>query len=250
MTLEVHAAPGHVAMRVTARMGEPIVYKEDGIHFDGILARGAFLDLLPEERAAMPPIDAVDFPLDIDMPLSRWSVAPTVDADRRLLAPRSELGGHGDELRLWGWVASCASDDAWFGRGKLEVRKKPALGAMGRYTGDKSANLSAGHMKAYDLALPTVLALEVTWYAFGDPAEVQRLLSEHVPAIGAKRNIGSGRVLAWHVEPIAGDALSVIVGDGRALRRLPAGAAKGSPGRGTIRPPYYHPTRAVVSVGP
>lgn len=257
--IEIHHGRGYSPMRVVARMSEPIGYLGDLMHLDGLLSYASFHDLPLETRKTIEPIQTVEWPIDIGVPLSSWSVADPGNVDERLLKSRNGLREGprgmpktdcpaGTERRLWGWCASAADDSAWLSRGVIEVRKKPALGAMGRYTRDKSANLSSGHMKAYDLKIPTVTALTVEWFAHGDVDHVRHLLTEHIQYIGKKRNIGCGTVREWIVDEIAVDLSTVV--DGKARRRLPAGAADGSPGYGAIRPPYHHHTRVVASVEP
>lgn len=239
-------------MRITAHLAEPIGYLDDLLHIDAALAYGAYHDLNLATRKTIAPIQTTDWPVDLRLPLSTWwadhDPAYHGSVDTRFLK-RRRTGTHGTEPQLWGWCASAADDTAWLGRSKCEVRKKPALAEMGRYTEAKSHHLGTGHMKAYDLAIPTVLAHEVTWFAHGDPIHVRHLLSTYVPAIGKKRNIGNGTVSEWLVEPCEEDR-SVIL-NGRAMRRLPSGTAEGTQRHGTIRPPYYWTAgRAVMAVEP
>lgn len=255
--IELHLGSCYAPMRVVARMGEPIAYLGDLLHLDGLLAYGAYHDLDERTRRTIPPIDATDWPVDVAQPLSVWSVPADPALDERLLKSRngikrsvrgSEGIPAGTERRLWGWCASAADESAWLARGKVEIRKKPDLTKMRRYTDAKSHNLGSGHMKAYDLAFPTVTALEVVWYAHGDPERVRHLLSKYVPAIGKKRNLGNGTVTEWVVEETSEDRS--VLHEGRPTRRLPRGACEGAPGTGAIRPPYYHSSRFVESVEP
>ena len=252
MTLEIHRQRGHTPMRVVAHMGNPIAYADDGLHLDGLLHSAARHDLDERTRRTIEPIETAEWPTDFGLPLSTWSAPTAPDVDDRLCKSHKQLvkgaGGRGrDERRLWGW---CASDVAseWLGRSVMEVRKKPALGEMVRYARDKTVTIGAGPLKAHDLRLPTVTALEVVWFALGDIERVRHLLVEHVHSIGRKRNIGGGKVLRWTVEACDEDRSTVA--DGRPMRRLPAGAADGAPGQGAIRPPYWHHTRTVPSVEP
>lgn len=252
MTLEIHRRREHVPMRVTARMSEPIAYLGDLLHLDAFLHSAAHADLDMRTKKTLDPIETCEWPTDFGLPLATWSVEAPTGTDDRLLKSHKQLTkgcsqAARAERRLWGWCASAADDAAWLGRGVLEVRKKPALGEMGRYTVEKTAHLGSGHMKAYDLKIPTVLATSVTWYALGDLDEVRRLV-EGMVSIGKKRNIGSGTVRSWLVEPCDEDRSTIV--DGVAQRRLPVGACDGPEGWGAIRPPYWHQTRAVRSVEP
>lgn len=256
MTYEVRTRPGHAPMQIVARMDEPIVYLGDLLHIDGPIAYAVFHDLDEQTRRTIEPIECTDFPVDFRerTPLSTWWMDhdPAIhgEVDERLLA-RARKGGRGHYPQLWGWCASACSEQ-WEVRGKMEVRKKPALGEMSRYTDAHSAHLSSGHMKAYDLTFPTVLSREVTWFAHGDVDKIRVLLQRFVPWIGKKRNIGYGTVHEWVVteEPeMRNDA--AIVQDGKLMRRMPAGAVTGQTVRaGAIRPPYYHHTRIVMCEEP
>jgi len=243
---------GYVPMRIVARMDEPIGYLDDLLHIDAAISYGVYHDLDIATRRTIPPIQTTDWPVDLTLPLSSWWVDYDAElhgeVDPRLMK-RRRTGKNGTAPQLWGWCASAANDTAWEARSKCEVRKKPALGEMRRYTDAKNHNLGTGFMKAYDLAIPTVLAREVAWFSHGDPEHVRHLLSEYVPALGKKRNIGNGTVREWVVEPCDVDR-SVVV-DGKAARRLPAGVPDGTPRHGTIRPPYYWTAgRSVMAVEP
>lgn len=249
MTYELDTPRGFAPMRVIARMDEPIGYLGDLLHLDGPIAYAVYHDLDEPTRRTIEPVEVAEFPTDFRSrtPLSTWWVdyeaALHGDVDARLLEPGPQL---------WGWACSAADESSWTARGKIEVRKKPDLARMTRYTDARSAHLSTGHMKAYDLAFPTVFAREVTWFAHGDVDKVRYLLSTFVPAIGKKRNIGGGTVREWVVseEPGARDDLA-IHDDGKLRRRMPAGAIGGHSLRaGAIRPPYYHHTRVVLSEEP
>lgn len=255
MTLEIHRGRGHVPVRVVAHMAEPIAYLGDLLHLDGPLHYATYHDLDERTRRTIEPMETTAWPIDLALPLATWSVEAPAGVDDRLLKSRNGLRRAGTdcppgtERRLWGWCASAADEAAWQMRGVVEVRKKPELGRMARYTPDRTAQLSAGHLKAYDLALPTVTSLEVTWHALGEPDRIRYLLTRYIPALGKKRNLGNGTVQRWTVEACAEDR-SLAAPDGAPMRRLPHGAIAGAPGHGAIRPPYYHAGRAVESVEP
>lgn len=242
---------GHVPLRVVAQMDEPIGYLGDLLHLDAPLSYGAYHALDLQTRKTIEPIETAEWPTDLTLPLSTWWVDydPQIhgEVDPRLLK-RRRRGKGGPPPQLWGWCASAAVEDGWI-RSKLEIRKKPPIREMGRYTDAKTHNVSSGHMKAYDLAMPTVFAREIVWYAHGDQAAVQDLLERFVPALGKKRSTGSGTVRAWRVEPHVEDWS--VLRDGAPMRRLPLGAVEGGASRsGSIRPPYYHHTRIVQAVEP
>lgn len=222
-------------LRVVARMAEPVVYYGDGLHLDGILSWGAYRAM--EDKARLPPVSAVEFPIDFLLPVAKWvwpGEVSGVDNERVLTK-----GG-----KAWGWCCS-AVQDTWLRHSMTQIRKKPALEEMARLTTSPSANLGAGSMKAYDLPMPTSFALELVWYALGDADEVKRLL-DLVPAVGKKINLGNGRVLEWAVEAVDEDK-SIWDGD-KLMRRMPAGTYGGHATRRAIRPPYYHRSRLMDCV--
>lgn len=233
---------------VTAHMSEPILYSGDGLHLDGILAAAAFRDLDEQTRRRMPPLES-EWPVDIALPLARWVVDVGAEwpGDERLLRRRGK-GRKSITTELWGWRAS-AVQATWAQHGKAEVRKKPELAGMRRYAADRTVELGAGPLKAYDLAFPTAFAPMLHWYAFGGEDEVRRLLTTHIQALGKKHNLGHGTVMRWTVEPCAEDR-SVVDGD-RIMRRMPVQSClAGHLHHGAIRPPYHHHSRVVECVGP
>lgn len=225
-------------MRVTAHMGEPVVYYGDGLHFDGVLAYGAYQAwLTSHDRYELPPIGS-EWAIDFALPLAKWAVQSPVapNTDPRLLTPE----GH-----VWGWCSSMAQAD-WVAEGIHALRKYPAYRHFRRYTAAKSHHPGLGPMKAKDLPLPTRLAYEIHWYALGDPDETTHLLT-HVSHIGKLTHHGMGRVLRWEIEQMGADRS--IDYDGRLMRRMPWGYAQDRPGVvGAIRAPYHHFSRCVLSV--
>ena len=230
-------SPDWVPLKVVARMGEPIVHYEDGLYLDGPLAYGAFC-LMPD-RASLPPINAVDWPVDFDLPVAKWAVAaPEGDHDKRLLTV---------DGRAWGWCCSAAVVD-WQRRSTHMVRKHPAIEKMVQHSSSKSFHRGAGHMKAYNLPMPTCFAHEIKWFVLGDKDGVERLLTK-VRHLGKKVNHGNGRVLSWAVEEIEQDK-SIWDGD-KLMRRMPASVCdKRTHFTGSIRAPYFHHSRVMLCVGP
>ena len=252
MTYALRNTHGKVPMRVVARLDEPLAYLGDLLHLDGFLHSAALHDLDLRTRKTIEPIETADWPTDFTLPLATWWVDYDPDQHGEInpqLLKRGKTGKKGTDPQLWGWCATAADDEAWQVRSKLEIRKRPPLKEMGRYTDARTHNVSSGHMKAYDLAKPTVFSREVVWYALGDPDRVRHLLTAYITAIGGKRSIGSGTVREWLVEETSVDTDGVLV-DGKLARRMPAGAAEGAYRMGAIRPPYWHHTRNVGSVEP
>lgn len=224
-------------LRITAQLSEPVVYMGDGMHLDGILAFGALMEMHPDDRAALPLPSATDWPIDFDLPLERWSVVQGGAYD-----PRLATAG-----KVWGWRASAATGDV-VAQAIAEVRKRPPIAEMARYTSDKGVLVAGGSHKAWDLRFPTIIVPRLVWYVDGDQEGVERLL-RHIPALGRKVNHGHGTVSEWRVEPWH-ESWSV-ERDGMLMRRMPHAWRPELPaGRGGIRPPYHHRSRACPSVGP
>lgn len=222
-------------LRITAVMAEPVVTFGDGLHLDGAVAYGAFMSLPRPVRESMPPTSAPEA-LDFDLPLNRWHYE----------APEgSAAGALDDEGRVWGWQCS-AAHAVWQHHGTAEVRRRPPVQEMARYTDARTVQINCGPFKAQDKAFPTLWAPEIVWYAIGTPDSLRQLL-EHVPGLGKLTGHGHGRVLRWDVAEVGcADA------DRWARRRLPTTApgAVGWPARGAIRPPYYHASRVVPCIDP
>lgn len=240
MTLSI-IDDGLTPMRITARLTEPIVYQSDGMHIDGPLAYAAFCALDEDARYAIPPMH-LDWAEDMAVPLARWTAAPM---DGEVLDPRLLIDG-----MIWGWCAS-SEEVEWLAHGAAEVRKKPVLDEMRRYSDAKSAMVAGGPMKGYNLTYPTTFARSVSWSAIGDIDRVKYLLTRHVPALGKKRGHGWGTVAAWDVVEDSAAASSVFHRDGIAARSLPRSCGlRGRAALGSIRPPYHHRSRRVLSVEP
>jgi CRISPR type IV-associated protein Csf3 len=228
-----------IPLKITARMAEHVAGWDDGIHLDGILSFGAYRDLTAEQRLALPDI-TTPWAVDFDLPLERWTESvegvrchenlfiepPMVDREGR------SSGG------VWGWKASAAHAD-WKVAGLHNVRKRPDVGRMVRYTNSPSVNLKGGQFKSQDLPYPTRFAAEIVWYALGDLAMVRRLLAR-VISIGKLSNHGLGRVLEWTVEPHWDhDAWTA-----RVMPDMSSGVMA------SIRAPYHHPSRRIQCAVP
>lgn len=223
-------------LRITAELGEPLVYFDDGLHLDGLLGHAAML-AYREERGRGVAHCKPGWLGDLELPLARWEVpAPRPQRYHSWMLTR-------DHEHVWGWCASAVEAD-WRATGKMEIRKKPEVTQMGRWTTAASHVLSSGPLKAYDMALPALLATELRWFARGDPAAVSALL-QRVTHVGKKHRLGMGRVLRWDVQTIGHDWS--IARDGRLMRRMPDPAAS-SPLVAAVRAPYSDPNRQMPAL--
>jgi CRISPR type IV-associated protein Csf3 len=220
------------------------------MHLDGILAWAKFTDLPAEQRDEIPPITE-PWAWDFDLPLRSWSVqsATPTHIDDRLFVNRPRVRDGHKEGALWGWCASAVHAD-WLCEDRYAIRRRPELEQMKRYTTSPSVNLGAGQQKATNVLMPARFALELHWYAVGDRAEVERLLTTHVRAVGKITTKGPGKVRRWRVEPWARDWS--VQRDDELTRVMPIGyaVAGGFVAEASIRPPYHHHSRIVMAVRP
>ncbi len=239
---------------IVAEMTEPTVYFGDGLHIDGPLAYGAYMDLPLEQREQVPSISSA-WAVDFDLPLEKWE-GPAVlleGTDPRLTTDRVITADDDGLLRgtVWGWRASAAIPLDVPVEGLHELRKKIEVGRMSFYTGAKSHNVGTGPMKGRNMKFPTTFVRRFRWYLNGDSDRALWLLRKHVHAIGKLSRHGMGRVKEWMAEEVERDK-SVMDG-GRIMRRLPHSMAAPESDRyglGAIRPPYHHRSRICRTVEP
>jgi hypothetical protein len=205
--------------------------------FDGILAAAWFRDL-PYALTSHWPGPDEPWVRDLELPLARWSVPFPGPCDPRL---RDESG------QVWGWCASAVHAE-WSISTRVEVRKRVEFDQMTRWSSAGDVDVSSGRFKAADLKLAARVARRLEWYAVGDGDKIQKVLTEHITAVGRKVGHGNGRVLRWRVEDWAPD-WSVSRG-GALTRPMPQGYARGPVQRRGIRALYWHPSRQINCVVP
>ena len=109
----------------------------------------------------------------------------------------------------------------------------------------KKINTSLGPRKNTMKTAPGFITEEIRWSAWGDAAEIERLLRARISGLGAKRDHGYGRVREWSaVEGGREDPMTTLrhPGTGKLRRPLPAewvsfSAAATSPQ--PYKPPYW-----------
>lgn len=229
----------HVPLRIYCDLAEPVVYFGDGMAIDGIIAAAWFRDLPYELTSRWEHVTReTPWAPDLDLPLSRWSVPFAGACDPRL---RDDRG------RVWGWCASSVHAD-WRVHTSVEVRKRVAVDDMARWSSTPDVDVSAGRFKAADLRLPARVARRLEWYAVGSQRAIERVLTEHVTAVGRKVGHGNGRVLRWRVEEWPHDWS--VTRHGQLTRPMPYGYAPGMVRQRAIRPLYWHPSRQIACVVP
>lgn len=238
-------------LRVSARLGAPIVYFGDGLYLDSLVALACYRDMEPEEQRALPPLQSA-WADDFELPLQRWAVEASapIYVDDRLFEETPEIIEGTKHGRIWGWRSSavCAK---WLQQGTHTVRKRTALKELSRYSPAAGrVQTASGRFKSWQKPYPTRFACELVWYCVGELAELERLLSAHVTHIGKLGGAGLGRVLEWAVEPIPDD-YSLMRGE-QLMRVMPFGydAVGGIVCTETIRPPYHHRSREVPARRP
>jgi CRISPR type IV-associated protein Csf3 len=210
-------------LRVVAHLAEPIAgWDAHHGHLDGPLSWGAFLAWQAAHGRHSLPAAGPDQVVDFDLPLAAWT-RPAPGTVHPLA-----VNGDGD---VWGWACSAAAYNP-AALTRVEVRRKPATGAMARYAPDRKHHISTGPLKARDGVVPAVLAPRVEWWALGDPSAVRDLLGR-VTHLGRHTRHGHGRVLRWDV---AEDAAAR-----EKWRRRVFPDPAGSPD--TVRAPYHHQSR-------
>lgn len=242
----------HRPLRIEAILSEPVLYYGDGMHLDGILAAAVYAELDERVKRRMPPLSD-HWVSDLELPLSQWRIDVGEQwSGNPLLLARRRPGRSPRTTMLWGWCASAEVAD-WLVQGSAEVRKMPPVDDMIRWTDSASVNVGSGEFKGHDKRIPSAFAHTVTWYAYGDRDEVERLLQEHVYAIGRLRGHGWGVVEGWTVTCDDREDGWLHDARGRLMRRMPdlapvsGGAAKT---RAAFRPPYHHHSRVLHTVEP
>jgi len=236
-------------LRVIAEMGGHVGGTDFELPLDGILAFAAFREMPAAERAALPDLQTTPWALDFALPLETWSCETSLPpgADARLCLEGTVRDGEDGTRRghVWGWCASNAVA-AWVAEGLRQITKRSPHDEWVRRSDAGRVETAAGRFKPTRKPVPTRLAHRIVWFARGDLQQVERLLVDHVDAIGKIHNQGLGQVRRWIVEPAEED-WSIFGPDGVLMRRMPVGwdGRETPAGFGGIRAPYHHRSRAV-----
>lgn len=217
-------------LRVTCEFDSPVIHTWCGLNLDGPLQRAAFERWCADggDVADLPPLTGA-VAVDFDLPVATWR--------------------HDEH---WGWCTSDAQAD-WLYTEPVPFRGPTPHDTMKRFTVARSVNVSSGAYKPIDAKMPGHTPLgPVTWWVLGDADGLRKLLSR-VRYIGAKHNLGYGKIKQtlrgapiWRVEEIEDD--HSITRDGQLTRRMPAGFAAGRPGYGPCRAPRWHRSRYIECV--
>jgi len=238
-------------LKVTCTLIQPVLNPDDGLNLDGILSYGAYVSMSHDLQDELPPVDDAPWLIDFDLPVARWSTPLEAESaeqvDDRLLTPGGEV---------WGWSTS-NQQAAWVERQKYDTYGRTPETAMKRETDKVVVNTSSGRYKPiaehHEGLWPE--GGQCVWYALGDPDGVADLL-EHVPNIGAKHNVGYGKIECdlkgrpdWQVEVIDEDRS--ILDDGDLQRFMPLGFDDHYTSRPRpVRAPNWHRSRFIQCVGP
>jgi hypothetical protein len=210
-------------LRVTATLAEPVAALDlHAAHLDGPLSWGAFqLWQQTHGRHSLPPMGA-DSCVDFSLPLATWTRPAPDGAHPLTLTPDGQV---------WGWACSAAVYTP-AAHTKVEIRRKPADRAMGRWAADRKHHVATGPLKARDGVVPAVVTREIVWWALGLPNPVRETL-QPVTHLGRHTRHGHGQILSWAVQ------VDEAARDLWQRRVFPD--PHGTPN--TIRAPYHHPTR-------
>lgn len=177
-----------------------------------------------------PIVDADRAPIMIDS-LVAWSVAQRMgrgdvarDTEPEDLALPFARWQQGD---LWGWCASRAAYTVTRHTAG-QIRRKPATGAMARYTTVGRHHLALGPHKARDTTVEASWVDRLTWSCLVTDRDLLASLLADVTHVGRSRAIGYGRIGTWTIEPATNT-------DGWMNRHLP-----GDGPMQRVRPPYWH----------
>ena len=132
-----------------------------------------------------------------------------------------------DEYDPWIWCSSAGVLDvaAWTG---VQVRRKPAVQEMARFSPDRRHHVGLGPYKARDTTLAAVLARSITWEIDCiDQADMEDLLG-HVTNLGGRHRNNFGRVERWDIST---------------SRAIEGWRARPMPPDEAARAPYWHPSR-------
>lgn len=117
-------------------------------------------------------------------------ITPTLPLDKR---------GEGDD---WYWACSfakfeCLEETKRYWHKRLDQKLAEEYIDFGKRRG--AVNVKSGTFKAYRIPLNIMIIPKIEWYAVGDKAEIQSLLS-YITHIGKKCSQGFGHVREWTVE--------------------------------------------------
>lgn len=213
-------------LEVTAHLSSAVAVSHD-VHIDGMIAKVWHARIDPDATITRA-TPASEIP-DIALPLAR-------------------VRGYEGE---WCWAAS-----AWSLPEGAQVERAEFTKRRDTVDLDEASRIftpNAGPGRNYQVRLTTALAPTARWLVVGDRHEVRNAL-KMVHSIGGTRRQGFGVVRSWSVEPVERWPGEVLVDStGRAARNLPLtllDSWEGEPDLQPIRPPYWHPGRAVRCVRP
>lgn len=175
-------------VRVVAKVRTSIsVIPDEGIPLDGILCDAALRDELGADFYNLPEIRS---PEDI--------VEPTrMPLERR---GEGDLWYWSASFGMWDWNKAVVDQSSWTKRFRFDL----ALQWVDFRGKSQKIDPTSGRFKSYHMPLNYLSTPQIEWYAWGDPGEIERLLSTYCPMIAKKRSVGWGRV-EWRVEPFDED---------------------------------------------
>lgn len=215
--------PDWVPVQVVATLAEPVITVADQMLLDGPLSWCAYL-AAREQGLVLPPMSRAQVG-DFRLPLAVWTCPAPDGADSLALT---------SDGQAWGWACSRAH---WTGRGSTgaEVRKRPPVQQMARWTSAARHHDGLGPHKARNVTYPARLASSVEWWALGDPDRIADLLTR-LRSLGRVTRHGNGRVASVTVR--RGEWA-----DRDRWRDRPLPDPDGAGPIGSVRAPHWHATR-------
>lgn len=217
-------------LKITAHIAHGVI--GDGYFpLDGILMAARIQDMVDVgHNKAFPRLERDAEPIYMSLPLERRGV-PSFER-----APRASEDYY--------WAASWAIAN-WYEEEVDHYSKRTKTEFEDMLEKPRKLHTGSGRFREYRMPLYYLLTDKITWYAVGDPYEVEYLLSTWVLSIGRKRSQGWGRVLKWEIEEIEEDYSEIKDGNiTRGLLTLPESIQPDKIERKMygLRAPYWNPS--------
>ena len=180
-------------LKITAKMQTQICFNEF-LRFDNILSAAKAKEILQSD----------------------YYLNPKQTGDLQLVIDTlSQFLKYNEKLKVF--HSSCATDGKEFVTAyskRWNGFRDEAVKYKGK--GKQEIDTLRGFFKAYRNPLVYHTILEVVFYANGDKAEIERLLSNNIAYLGKKSSQGYGKVKEWIIEEIDSD--KSIFNDGKLMR--------------------------------
>lgn len=209
-------------LKITFHMMTPISLGHPWMHFDGLLMHLKAREALGEDYYVLPSKDPKE--LGVEIPVAK------LERNGFQVYRASVSFFDVDVLAVTTIYKRFYEKDA----GTLIARK---------------IDLARGLYRSYMMRLPYIPARRVYFYAYGDPGEIDRLLSA-LEGLGKKVSIGFGRFREYVIEEVDEDAS--VVYNGVAMRPIPAAMLRYADRAMMLayKPPYWDKRNVALCAPP